>query len=299
MRMIAICLVTAVVVGCSNTDKRTFSGLSTTAADSRLGTVIALGKNCPTEEPAQGGQEIAPIVAPLVAAGVSLAASYIVKAIDNSIEEYKKGLSSSFTATGVAHLGIKNVGCIMIARGLLGTPPSRKVDTADKLSIIYPTLGLADYPAFYLELKAIQNVAARTVTLQPAYISYAASSARNTGSGRKYVTVAVALSQMTPKRADDISEEKAFAVFRHDLGRLEIGKRYKEKLLSGTGSSATFNQESYCKEGYNITALIGETEDPGLAFKIMSETFAAKKDDLEKALEETIKKAVDGKKKNE
>lgn len=135
--------------------------------------------------------------------------------------------------------------------------------------------------------------------LQPSYLSYAASNARNAGSGRKYVTLALALSQMTPAKADELSEDKSFAVFRMDLGRLEIGKRYEEKLLAGTASSVGFSQQSYENEAYNITALITETENPGVAFQVLSETFATKKGDLEKALEETIKKAVEGTQKTE
>ena len=99
-------------------------------------------------------------------------------------------------------------------------------------------------------------------------------------------------SDASQKKADEINEDKAFAIFRHDFGRLEIGKRYEGPLLNGTASSAVLATEAQDKTGFNISALISESESPGIALQVLSETFASKKGDLQKALEDTIKKAI-------
>lgn len=46
------------------------------------------------------------------------------------------------------------------------------------------------------------------------------------------------------------------------------------------------------KKGFNISAVVTESEDPGLALPVLSETFASKKGDLQKAMEHTIKNAI-------
>lgn len=297
MRKLIVLFVVVAIAGCAGNDTRTFTGLATTPADSRLGTVIfvnPMGKECPS----LNTKEFA-VAAPLIAAGVSIAATYVVNSITTAMEEYKKGLSGSFGAAGIAGQASMDIGCIVIARGLMGEgKPPRVPDTKDFLANYYHQLGFQDYPAFYLELKvSVDPKASETLKLQPNYLSYAASVAKNSGSGRKHVGIALAFSDTAQKKPDEINEEKTFATFHHDLGRLEIGKRYKPELLHGTGASASLTNESFKKSSFNISAVVSESEDPGIAFQVLSETFSSKKADLQKALEETITNALDNKEK--
>ena len=62
-------------------------------------------------------------------------------------------------------------------------------------------LNLADYPAVYLE--STIGVRGDVYVFSPNYLSYAASSARTRGSGKKHVSVALGFSTMALKQATD------------------------------------------------------------------------------------------------
>jgi len=219
--------------------------------------------------------------------------SFLVDAINKSIEEYKKGLSNVFPAGGNAYTdsNADKIKCIVIARGQIGQfDGGRKLENDDKLSKTYGQLGFRDYPSFYLELKV--DFKDGRALLTPQYLSYAASSARSKGSGMKHVSLVLAFSDISQKKPNEIAEDKAFAIFRHDFGRLKIGKRYDSRLLKGTAASAFLTPEDLWKKGFNISAVVTESEDPGLALQVLSEGFVNKKGDLQKAMEDTIKKAI-------
>ncbi|WNM56378.1 hypothetical protein [Candidatus Nitrospira allomarina] len=327
MRQLVCLLMFMVLTGCSSYDKRTYTGLKTTAADSRFGTVIfaipdaALpnvekSRGCLTEfsdgeleaifGQKDGNKNLAAAVlaAPLIVAGVSFAATYFIESINAAIDEYKKGLSGSFGAAGTANITPEKIRCIGIVRGLLGEPENIPTPTDDKLVFLYPKLGFQDYPAFYLELKVeskIKNDGGKksgSLTLTPVYLSYADSVAKNHGSGEKHLGLALALSTTAQKKAGEIEEDKAFAVFHHDMGRLEIGKHYDQDLLKGTGASASLDDNALKNEAFNITAVVSDSEDPGIAFEVLSTTFVDRKSDLKKALEEAITNAINKTKTN-
>ena len=339
MRQLVVLLLTVIMTGCGSYDKRPYEDLKTDLAESRLGAVVYFipkanlpngAKKCfseftpaevdkilnPPEQDRQKDEQpliAAVAAAPLIAAGISFAASYLVDSIKTAIEEYKKGLSGSFGAAGISNIKIQEIACIAIGRGLLGTPKEIPTPDEDMLRELYPKLGFKEYPAFYLELavesKLVKNTEVKesgsvtltpdtevkesgSVTLTPVYLSYAQSIAREKGSGKKHVGVALAFSNNAQKKPEEINEEKAFAVFRHDLGRLEIKKRYDKNLLMGTGASASLTTEAYKKNTFNISAVISDSEDPGLALEVLSTTFTDQKSNLKKALEESITNAI-------
>jgi len=283
-------------IGCS-TDTRTFRGLTTDAATSRLGAVIYPLENAqckkaekkPAQEQQQAGQREG-VAAPLIAAGISMGITLAVDAINKSIEDYKKGLSNIFAAGGNSPDVAGNIKCLVVARGLIGQAIREKDKSNDKASNNYRDLGFSDYPSFYLELKTEHK--GNTVVLTPQFLSYAASSARKEGSGFKHVSLVLSFSDISPKGPSENSEEKAFAVFRHDLGRLEIGKSYDEKLLIGTAASAFLKDEDLKRKGFNISAVVTESEEAGLAYQVAAEAYASKKADLQKAMEDTLTKAI-------
>lgn len=316
MRQLVVLLLTVIMTGCASYDTRSYEGLTTDPAKSRLGTVAFIipsenlpgsadGKKCFSEfthtevhkilyPPKEDAKPLVPAVAaaPLIAAGISFAATYLVDSVNAAIEEYKKGLSGSFGAAGISNRKIQDIACIAIGRGLLTKPVKESPN-------FYLQLGFKDNPAFYLELavesKLVKNIEGKesgSVTLTPVYLSYAQSIAREKGSEKKHVGVAIAFSDTAQKKPEEIEEAKAFAVFRHDLGRLEIKKHYDKDLLKGTGASASLTEEAYQKGAFNITAVISDSEDPGLAFEVLSTTFTNQKSNLKKALEEAITNAI-------
>jgi hypothetical protein len=277
----------------------------------------------------EGGEGVLPFVAaPLIAAGVSLAATFIVNSIDKAIDEYKKGLSGSFGAAGTAKGIPKKETCVIIARGLMGQVEKPALYTKEEIATIDAyegaekdkkynflvkysyVLGLKSYPTFYLELKAsideprevnkesgpgkVEKVEIPgALTLTPQYLSYAASAAKNWGwSKTKHVGLALAFSDMAQKKPDEINEEKTFANFRHDFGRLEIGKRYNKALLAGTDASVPLTKDQFSKPAFNITAVVSDSEDPGIIFQVLQQTFTSEKEGLQTALEEVITNAI-------
>lgn len=334
MHKLAILFMAVMMTGCSSFDSRTFTGLNTKLADSRLGTKIYTHTSCPSEmtaervnEEIKGGEGVLPLVAaPLIAAGVSLAATFIVNSIDKAIDEYKKGLSGSFGAAGTAKGIPKKKTCVIIARGLMGQMEKPLEYTPEEIAKISKAkaakedaeeydflvkysyvLGLKSYPAFYLELKASIDEPREVdknpgpgkveipgaLTLTPQYLSYAASAAKNWGwSKTKHVGLALAFSDMAQKKPDEINEEKTFANFRHDFGRLEIGKRYNTALLAGTDASVPLTKDQFSKPAFNITAVVSDSEDPGIIFQVLQQTFTSEKEGLQTALEEVITNAI-------
>ena len=320
-RSITIVLAGVLVAGCT-ADTRTFTGLHTDLATSRFGgAILVIPKNkdlakCPSELDAtdrkgldqlqsylkagRDSEEAAIIAAPLVAAGISIAASYIVSSIDTALEEYKKGLSGTFGAAGVHEKALSDTACIIVARGHLGTPKKQNVENPNQgehLSWLAPALGFADYPAFYLELRARTD--GDKLIVQPVFLSYPQSIARNDGpwwrmKKKKQVSIALALSESSAKKTDEIDEEKAIAIFRLHLGELEIGKRYKKQHFASVGASANPKSNQLTTSGYNIMAIVSDSEDPTLSYQILASTFTSKKADLEKALIDTITNAVNG-----
>jgi hypothetical protein len=186
---------------------------------------------------------------------------------------------------------------VVVARGLFGAPnPSPdsgdgKLTTAAELE----KLSLADYPAFYLEAEA--KLEGTSLLLQPRYVRYAQSSARREGSGMKHVGVVIALTEAVLKPDAELADDKAIALYRFDLGRLEIGRSYeheeKKPLLTGTAAQQTVplpNGEAG-RVPFNLLAIVTETEQPGLLLEALSTAYGSKKGDLEKALTEVIKNA--------
>lgn len=158
-------------------------------------------------------------------------------------------------------------------------------------------MGLTEYPAFYMELsvndKKSKDNDKKALELEPVYLSYAASSAKTLGSARKHVSVVIAMSDAAPKVSGELEEEKAFAVFRHDFGRLDIGKSYNVDTLKGTTASQP-PSEKFNQEVFNISALVTESEGPSIARQALIDAFNNKKGDLQSALEQAIKNAFGG-----
>ena len=201
---------------------------------------------------------------------VKLVASVVTSAIGEAIKEAKEGLSGQFLAYGAynaveevsnaevevsnAEVEVSNaeksensskcVTLVTLARGLIG-PLGKNLPKQDgnlQFSDL-KTLGLADYPAFYLELEAKREpindgngaTSKHKLTLTPVYLHYAQSSARLEGSGSKTVSVVIAIGEKQPKSPEKIDTD-AVAVYRHNFGRLEIGKDRDEPGFDMPGS---------------------------------------------------------------
>ena len=296
MRSVVAIVLAAGVGGCSTIDTRSYSGLSADkAAETRVGEIIRILEKCPVTE---GESQI--FQTPLFS-DVKLVASVVTSAIGEAIKEAKEGLSGQFLAYGAYNAveevsnaeksenSSKCVTLVTLARGLIG-PLGKNLPKQDgnlQFSDL-KTLGLADYPAFYLELEAKREpindgkgaTSKHKLTLTPVYLHYAQSSARLEGSGSKTVSVVIAIGEKQPKSLEKIDTD-AVAVYRHNFGRLEIGKHYGKKQLADTAATQTVSSFP----GPMIYALVTESENPSIALRALETAFQSNKSGLFKALE--------------
>jgi len=78
------------------------------------------------------------------------------------------------------------------------------------------------------------------------------------------VSVVIAIAEKQPKSAEKIDVD-AVAVYRHNLGRLEIGKHYGADRLAGTAAAQTISGSP----GPMISALVTESENPSIALRAL------------------------------
>ncbi|WGF90226.1 hypothetical protein [Marinivivus vitaminiproducens] len=234
-------------------------------------------------------EEAAPALIPLVA---GFGSELIVNMGAQWLNEYTDGLSGQFLATGTterAAFGTES--CLIVTRGLKGRARQDYMPTSGMLpGATLSLLGLADAPAFYLESKVTINT--DTIVVTPMYINYAASSAKSFGSGRKQVTVVTIMTTTSVLAEDDVTADSSFAIFRHNLGQLEVGRSYDSNMVPGllTGTAATFKRPAeFEQDGFNIATIVTESEDPSVALTALMTTYDANKSDLSKFIEDWIK----------
>lgn len=279
---------TCFLMGCGSFDKRPLTGLDAEPSQHRAGTAISLLNKCPVSS-----DEELPVA--LIAAVVPLLADFAVSTVGKVIEGQKEGLSGQFVAGAATTNFVNDIsagGCLAIYRGLFGETNPTGIERADGLTEEdLKLLSLADYPAFYMEAETIlENDALK---LEPRYIRYAQSSARNDGSGRKHVGIALAVTERALKRDEDPPSDKdAIALFRFDLGRLEIGKSYLHKtdtapILTGTGSVQSIDTSK--AQPANLLAYVVESESPGIVLEALSAAFKNEEKNLKSALGDFLK----------
>lgn len=79
------------------------------------------------------------------------------------------------------------------------------------------------------------------------------------------------------------------AIAYHNLGRLEIGKNYTGKALTGTESMARLDPSKPADGSYVVTAVVTESEDPGVALRAAQSAFTSHKDALASELAKIIR----------
>ena len=264
---------------------------------------MALLDKCPVYEMKPEGDDTKALGAPLVGAAVAVAApllaDFLVTLAAKGIEANEQGLSGEFMAgTSVANINEafqNNQQCLVIYRGLFGkTEFEEKIVNKSLKENDLMTLGLVDYPAFYME--ATGAIDGNSLTITPRYVSYADTVARNTGSGKKHVGIVLAMTERVLQRnGEPPSDNEALAVFRFDLGQLEVGKSYKEELnspiLRGTGAVQQIDVGD-AGQPANLTAYVIESEDPGLVLAAFSKAFEGQKDNLTSALTDLVRDAT-------
>lgn len=285
------------------TDSRDFRGLQLAEAPgTRIASSVRLINGCPTQYPdfRPGGTRVAPaLAAPLIGLGVDFA----LNAVEAGIKDLQEGRNGQFLALGsatgweqVVPEANPNRGCVIIYRGVTRGEPGGEVsatapETSGKLTkAMLQALQLEDYPAFYLEAEVytLPSGEGSSLVLKPVYIHYAASAAKYVGSGRKTVTVALAMGRAQPATAgtDEGVTKDAPQVYRFNLGRLKIGEFY----AGGTDLQSASPRTEVI--GTNMAALVTESEDPSIALGALATAFSDKKGDIAKAVNDAVTGAL-------
>lgn len=281
------CAFCVALAACAGGDGRSLQELRVTAADAPLiGQVVEMRPDCPTDPAASLRPESAPLIGAVAALGVDVA----LRAVDGALKAEVEAQSGQFLATGRIDApdmqALGGGGCLVIYRGVLG--PVAPDLAADPTALLTPAmlgdLGLADYPAFYLELEASR--ADDVLLLQPVHLHYAASVARSAGSGRKHVTVVVAMDPGAPTAAPEPAAE---AVFGHNLGRITIGSTItdREGAFQFRGAAVGRVVADWSK-GQNLAVLVTEAEEAPLALRALSAAFSSRRDKLLETIEGAV-----------
>ena len=217
--------------------------------------------------------------------------------------EDTKGLAfgSALAALGVefaANLGKelledmqKNRTALYAASGLMDPdclPPDGETEKSGQLTVLRGTKDKEGEPGKYAAFKLDASVELKRVgegedtrlqiTVTPTFLSYGRAAPR-AGGKRKRVIVMLQVSDKTPLSAGEPDSGLALdAPVRIDLGEVEEGRHYNDKMVQHAGSSVIM---PFPKSGNPVvTALVVETEDESIALRAFSSAYDTKRDDL-------------------
>ena len=320
MRSFILASVSAfLIVGCGSNDTRPLTGLTTEKADQRAGAAMLLLKDCLVHKQ-EARQKI---IGGVAAIAIPVLANFAVKYVGAAVDARKEGLSGQFIAgTTVDDINAAfnpdatnnetKTPCLVIYRGLFGATKEDATDSnrdSDLTKNHLTDLELVDYPAFYMEIRF--QFDGNYLKALPKYIWYADTVARNPGSGKKHVGVVLAMTEQAMGRDSDPPSEseatkqaeehdgdpptadEALALFRFDLGTLEIGKSYLQEpgspLLTSTIAAQPIRLDATTAKPASLLAYVVESEDPGLVLATFSEAFESQEDNLTSALTDFLR----------
>lgn len=255
-------------------------------AASRVGT-LAIVTNGRCSSATEAG-----FLVPLIGAAAGIFGDFLTGWASRKLEAHRDGKSASWVASGVANLAAGAGRDLCLAVGRTTMTPTLFATPAGEIAVTRARLRNSS-PDFYYEADLRSTAVAGSPgfawTLAPHLIHYRATSAPS-GGKVKHTSVVVALSNTTPPAGTVPADSAAIGVFRHDFGKLDVGRTYKRPLLVGTDSAATFTPTA----AVNITALVTESEKAGPALEAFIGAFNSNKDALSKVIEDAVKGALGG-----
>jgi len=273
--------------GCASvfgSHETSLSGLTTESAPARVGAFVTAMADCPVSVRTERFNPTTLIT--------SLAGDFLFSYLDAALKDYQDGLTGHFVASGVVSGELQTGSCIIIGNGQLGPVQPTFVDDGSRFnSNNLQNLGLADVPSFYLEARAQWDETETHLTLQPVFLSYAASSARTRGSGTKHVTLVITVDETATDASADAQDSGFAAVYRINLGELEIGSHYDAAQLRYTGASQAITSTDLSNS--NVSVLVTESEEASLALGALSAAYQSNRGDLQSAFESMITSALD------
>jgi hypothetical protein len=301
---IAAAAAAALLTGCASDPLRypATTAPLTPAAERETSLIFLRSGRCSAVE--KGEAAGSAIAGALIGVGVDFA----VKLAAGALKRMKEGRNAIWVASAATSALQPKTDdqafCATLARGVLIPVPAED-------AVVPRSLGFRDQPIFLLKLdltlgalskapaapaptdKKEGNTPAESVflTAKPYELRYADTSAPVRGSGRKNVSVVLALSPQTlqPTSGETATPDTSkAAVLRLDFGRLQTGRVFDQKLLSTVSAVTSFPKAA----NTTLTAVVSETEKPSAALEAFVAAFESNQSDLSSALKKTIKEAV-------
>jgi hypothetical protein len=294
---IAALSMSSLLIGCAQNSLR-YASTSTSPipAVEREASVVHVRPGRCSEPPSAGVVGAVPIVAALI----GVAADFAVSAGSAWLRHQRDGRNATWVATGAGSAlqptTVAQSFCLTIARGVLTEGPGSNEN--------FRPFDFRDEPAFFLRVDLTMEArsaaaggganaapVAVALTARPYELRYAETAARVRGSARKNVSVVIAFSPQTlqPAAGAAATPDTAKAtVIRLDFGRLDVGRVYRQALLSDVNGVASFPAAGHTM----MTAVVSESENASVALDAIISAVDDNSDDLSDALRSTIEQAV-------
>ena len=340
-----LAILAPLMAGCNHGKPETgLHGLKIEAIAKRETEVVRFLNTCPvTNRETNAAQAEAAGAGALVAAAlIPIAVDFTISAIRDYLDRIEKEKSAAYIASGAGSISKFSKGsdtfsfCIVVARGMVGPTPTREEgkperesaddkksrDTRNEKKLASEVqgkirmgdlkqVGLADTPAFYLELAATvtkrKDVKAKAngapspvadLVLMPGYFQFARTAAKRGTDDEKSIGMVLVL-RTTPaaEGADKTGAATgADAVFPLLLGKykpgIEVVGPKGEKLQHPFSNLERTTPLLAIPDGLNSYASVTEASDPDKVLALISKTLEGKAKSLEEALSNAIKEAI-------
>ncbi len=242
----------------------------------RLGAAVRHFDRCPIADYTASSQPLA------LTNGAPVAPDAGAGAVAQSLEMQPKRATGQFLATGTfnAHAanttdrGREQLGCLVVVRGQMASGASGSYyfpDGGDENSpnVSLASLGLAEPPEFYLELRASADTMSVSpdddyptfqLALQPVALDYLETSARRR-TKNKYLGAVIALSA-TDARSDERATD--VVVFSHNFGAVRRRSALLDPLGEGALQGTRSVQNVPSLRTGQISVLVTEARDPSV-----------------------------------
>jgi hypothetical protein len=288
----------------------TIAATPVNVVEQREAEFVKLLPTCPVSEGRRAGEYGIMMPMPAIAAVVApVVVDFAVSGVRDYLQRVEGEHTGSFMAAGAGKLAEGGEGCLVIGRGVLGKPSAALPKQGSLEGDHMVKVGLAQPPAFYLEVKVRTTVrqaegkkdaAPQTVLdFTPQLLHYAQTVAKRGKDEEKTVAAVVILrSTAAPEQSGSATAAKdAEAVFPLNFGKLVPGTEVRPAQFSQVADhpladlrrTTTVNGTL---SNLNVYAFVTETPDPNKVLSLLNKTLERQGDSLQKAINSAVEGAL-------
>jgi hypothetical protein len=195
--------------------------------DQNVRSVVLVKESCPSEPPplpdsVRGAMIMETLV---LSVAVKLGVQFVTNVTGELLKQYEKGLKGKFVASTTITEGLEQMGCLIIAHGLLEPEENGNYFSKEENGNYY----LENHSDFYLEMRIEQKN--NSFSLEPISLNYAAAIAKYEGNKKKDISVFLVMSDPNSTRKNGNAVGDIHFTLFHNFGTLEIGKNYNGAKL--------------------------------------------------------------------